>query len=106
MFALAGVLVVSVLGAYFLVPLSLRRLQLGRLRRLHADQPGGVQSLSFVLTLPMFIMVMLLIVQVSQVDDRPDRGPLRGLRGGPGAMVWIPAELGAIDAGEGPNCIS
>ena len=32
-----------------------------------AIKPGSVQTLSFVLTLPIFIMVMMLIVQVSQL---------------------------------------
>mgnify|MGYP003325383006 CR=1 FL=1 len=38
-----------------------------RLRQVHACQQGGVQSLAFVLTMPAFVMVVLLIVQVSQL---------------------------------------
>ena len=37
------------------------------LRELHRDQRGGVQSLSFVLTVPLFIFIMLFIVQLSQI---------------------------------------
>jgi len=43
------------------------RLNLKRIRRLHSCQHGGVQTLSFVLTLPLFIMIVLFIVQVSQL---------------------------------------
>ena len=53
--------------ALLLAGLSRARLELGRLRQLHADQRGSAQSLSFVLTLPLFIMVLLFIVQVSQL---------------------------------------
>ena len=43
------------------------RLDLGRLGQLHRCQRGGVQSLSFVLTLPVFVMIVMFIVQVSQL---------------------------------------
>lgn len=39
----------------------------GRLASLHRCQQGGVQSLAFVLTLPLLVMVLLFIVQVSQL---------------------------------------
>ena len=55
--------------------LSLRlllRLSGGRKRQrtvwgLHGDQRGSVQSLSFVLTLPLFIMIIMAIVQIGQI---------------------------------------
>ena len=43
------------------------RLNLRRLGELHRCQKGGVQSLSFVLTLPIFVMIVMFIVQVSQL---------------------------------------
>ena len=43
------------------------RFNLKRLARLHRCQRGGVQSLSFVLTLPIFVMIVMFIVQVSQL---------------------------------------
>lgn len=63
----AGLLVASVLAAWLLARLSGGRLQLARLRRLHRDQGGAVQSLAFVLVLPFFVMILLFIIQVSQV---------------------------------------
>ena len=36
-------------------------------RGLHGDQRGSVQSLSFVLTLPVFIMIIMAIVQIGQI---------------------------------------
>ena len=61
------VLIASLGVLYVLARISRARMELGRLRRLHADQQGSAQSLSFVLTLPLFIMVLMFIVQVSQL---------------------------------------
>jgi len=101
-----AVLMVLVLVAYLLVRFSRARLQLGRLRQLHRDEAGGVQSLSFVLTLPIFIMVMLLIVQVSQLMIGVMVVHYAAFAAARSAIVWIPADLSAIDADEGANCIS
>ena len=60
-------LLLLLLAAWALVRFSRAQLRLGRLLNLHRDENGSVQSLSFVLTLPLFIMVMLFIVQVSQL---------------------------------------
>jgi hypothetical protein len=95
----------SVLLAYFLVRLSRARMELGRLKRLHREQTGGVQSLSFVLTLPIFIMVMLLIVQVSQVMIGIVVVHYAAFATARSAIVWIPADLSRINLNEGPNCI-
>src|SRR5437763_280558 len=46
-----------------LVPRVSRQPMIG----LHTDQRGSVQSLSFVLTVPLFIMLMLLAVQITQL---------------------------------------
>ncbi len=43
------------------------RLNLKRIRRIHSCETGAVQSLAFVLTLPLFIMIVMFIVQVSQL---------------------------------------
>jgi hypothetical protein len=99
------VLGVSVLMAYFLLRLSRARLELGRLKRLHREQTGGVQSLSFVLTLPIFIMVMLLIVQVSQVMIGIVVVHYAAFAAVRSAIVWIPADLSRINLNEGPNRI-
>ena len=60
-------LVVLVVLLRLMVRLEGARSDLRRLRSLHRDQGGAAQSLSFVLTVPVFIMIMLLIVQVSQL---------------------------------------
>ncbi len=97
------VLVGLVLAAHFLVRLSNARLRLGRLRRLHGDQAGSVQSLSFVLTLPIFIMVMMLIVQVSQLMIGLIVVHYAAYAAARSAVVWIPANL---PSPEPSNCIS
>jgi hypothetical protein len=98
-----AVLVVSYLLACFLVRVSRARLQLGRLKQLHRDQQGGVQSLSFVLTLPIFIMVMMLIVQVSQLMIGIVVVHYAAFAAARSAIVWIPASL---EVPEASNCLS
>ena len=73
-----------------------------RLRRLHTDQHGSVQSLSFVLTLPLFIMVLLLIVQVSQLMIGQMVVEYAAFAAARAAAVWIPADT---PYPEGANCI-
>ena len=87
------VLVGLVLAAHFLVRLSNARLRLARLRHLHGDQAGSVQSLSFVLTLPIFIMVVMLIVQVSQLMIGLIVVHYAAYAAARSAAVWIPANL-------------
>lgn len=94
------------LFAYFLLRMSRARLHLGRLLQLHRDQAGGVQSLSFVLTLPIFLMVMMLIVQVSQLMIGVMVVHYAAFAAARSAIVWIPADLRNFDFREGPNCIS
>jgi hypothetical protein len=71
------------------------RLEPSRLRRLHGDQEGAVQSLSFVLTMPFFIMVLMMIVQVSQLMIGMVVVQYAALAAARSAIVWIPANLGA-----------
>lgn len=90
--ALAALIVGFVL-LRLLVRLSGARLEVRRLLRLHRCQEGGVQSLSFVLTLPLFIMIVMFIVQVSQL--------MVGIMGvhyatfatARAAIVWTPARI-------------
>ena len=77
--------------------------RLGRLRELHRDQGGSVQSLSFVLTLPVFVMVMLFIVQVSQLMIATIVVHYAAFATARSAAVWIPANLGSPEM---ENCIS
>jgi len=74
------------------------------LRRLHRDETGAVQSLSFVLTLPLFVMVMLFIVQLSQITIGRLAVEYAALAAARSAAVWIPANMG--DRFETENRIS
>ncbi|MBS0205309.1 MAG: pilus assembly protein [Planctomycetes bacterium] len=64
-----------------------------RLRQVHACQQGGVQSLAFVLTMPIFVMVVLLIVQVSQLMIAQMVIHYAAFAGVRAASVWLPAAI-------------
>ncbi|HUE71736.1 MAG TPA: TadE family protein [Pirellulaceae bacterium] len=64
-----------------------------RLTTLHRNETGGVQSLSFVATLPVFVMVMMLIVQVSQVMIANLVVQYAAFAAARSAMVWLPARV-------------
>lgn len=74
-----------------LVRFSGARLNLRRLRELHGCQDGGVQSLAFVLTLPIFVMVLLFIVQVSQLMIGLILVNYAAFAAARSASVWLPA---------------
>jgi hypothetical protein len=99
------------LGSFLLLFLTIRasraRLELRRLRQLHADQFGTAQSLSFVLALPLFLMVMLFIVQVSQLMIGQIVVEYAAFAAARAATVWIPACLVDDDTGEVErwNCV-
>jgi hypothetical protein len=96
-------LLVLILAAWALVRFSRAQLRLGRLFELHRDETGSVQSLSFVLTMPIFIIVMMLIVQVSQLMIGIVVVHYAAFAAARSAAVWIPA---AMEVPEGPCCIS
>lgn len=80
------------------------KLRLGRLRRLAADQGGSAQTLSFVLTVPLFVMILLLVVQISQLMIAQVVVEYAAFAAARAAAVWIPARL--PDSMEWENCIS
>jgi uncharacterized membrane protein YgcG len=86
-----------------IVRLNRARPRWDRLLRLHRDEAGAVQSLSFVLTLPFFILIMLFIVQVSQLMIAINVVHYAAYAAARSACVWIPAQLAN---GETANCIS
>jgi hypothetical protein len=90
-----GLLAALVGCAWLVVRLAGGRIELSRLRRLHGDQEGGVQSLSFVLTMPFFVMVLMMIVQVSQLMIGMVVVHYAALAAARSAIVWIPANTGA-----------
>jgi hypothetical protein len=63
------------------------------LARLHHDEAGGVQSLSFVLTAPVFVMLMLLAVQITQLMIGMMVTHYAAFAAARSAVVWIPARL-------------
>ena len=90
---LAGI-VISVVALRVLVAMSGARLHLGLVRQLHSDEKGAVQSLSFVLTLPLFVMIMLFIVQLSQLTLGRLVVEYSSFAAARSAIVWISASLG------------
>jgi hypothetical protein len=97
-------LVLCLIVLWILVRVAGARLHVGRLLSLHRDQEGGVQSLSFVLTLPLFLMVVLFIVQISQLMIGTMVVHYAAFAAARSAIVWIPAQLGW--GHEAENCIS
>ena len=75
------------------VRLSGARWNWRRLRRLHACEKGGVQSLAFVLTLPIFIVIVLFIVQVSQLMIGTMVVNYAAFAAARSASVWVAANV-------------
>src|SRR5208282_4682418 len=98
-----GLLLLLFLAAWVLLRFSRVQLRLGRLFKLHGDEAGNVQSLSFVLALPLFIMIMMMIVQVSQLMIGIVVVNYAAFAAARSAAVWIPATMAEP---EGPCCIS
>jgi hypothetical protein len=64
-----------------------------RILRLHRDEGGSVQSLSLILTLPIFVWVMMFIVQVSQLMIGEIVVHYAAFAAARAAIVWIPAHV-------------
>ena len=92
--ATAFVLLRCVVGA------SGARLEIARLRKLHRSETGAVQSLSFVLTLPLFIMIVMFIVQVSQLMIGIMGVHYATFAAARAAIVWTPARVVGNTMGE------
>jgi len=99
-----GILLASFVVLRLLIRAVSARFDWGRLRRLHDEQTGSAQTLSFVLTLPIFIWVMMLIVQVSQLMIAQVVVEYAAYAAARSAVVWIPARVDPLV--EPPNCIS
>ena len=82
------------------VGVSGARLQITRLRKLHRSEEGAVQSLSFVLTLPLFIMIVMFIVQVSQLMIGIMGVHYATFAAARAAIVWTPARIVGNTLGE------
>jgi hypothetical protein len=80
------------------------RWQPAKIRQLLADQSGTVQSLSFVLTLPFLVLVVLFVVQVAQLMVATILVHYAAFAAARAAAVWIPARVEG--SGELENRIS
>jgi hypothetical protein len=80
-------------GLWLLARVNGARLELGRLRSLHRSEEGGIQTLSFVLTLPIFMMIVLFIVQVSQLMIGIVVVHYAAFAAARAASVWLPAHI-------------
>ena len=87
-----------------LIGVSGARLRWRVLGNLARDEVGGVQTLSFVLTVPLFLFLMMFIVQLSQLTIAKVVVEYAAFAAARAAVVWIPATTG--DPREGPNRIS
>jgi hypothetical protein len=72
---------------------------------LHRDEFGSVQSLSFVLTVPIFIMLVLLAVQITQLMIGQIVVHFAAFAAARSATVWIPARVGSDVETSGENRI-
>src|SRR3989304_3281384 len=89
----AALLGVAFVCAWALLRLAHARVQPRRVARLHDDVQGTAQSLSFVLTLPFFIMILLFIVQVSELMIGAIVVHYAAFAAARSAAVWIPADM-------------
>jgi hypothetical protein len=92
---------IAMLGAFALLAVAIRlsgaRFDWKRLRGLHRCQDGGVQSLAFVITLPLFIMIVMFIVQVSQLMVGIMMVHYSAYSAARSASVWLPAAVDGVD---------
>lgn len=89
-----GLLVLSIGSLVGLLRLQRVRCNVRLIASLHRDEVGAVQSLSFVLTVPLFMMIMLFIVQLSQITIGKIVVEYAAQAAARSAQVWIPSSLG------------
>lgn len=98
---LVGALVLSACLLPALMRASGARLSPRVLMHLARDERGSVQSLSFVLTVPVFIMVLMFVVQLAQITMARLVVEYAAFAAARSAAVWIPASIDDEPA----NCI-
>lgn len=88
---------IALLVLFFLLWLTVRvsgaKFNFRRLRMLHKCEDGGVQSLAFVLTLPVFIIILQTIVTISQLMIGVMGAHYAAFASARAATVWIPADV-------------
>jgi hypothetical protein len=80
-----------------LVRFSGAKLNLKRLRNVSRCDRGSVHSLSLVLTLPLFVMIVLFILQISQLMVARIVVEYAAYAAARAAIVWVPAQTGEAD---------
>lgn len=101
----AGIIVL-VLCQALLLRFSRAKLHLAQIWHLHRDQRGAVQSLSFILTLPVFLFIMMFIVQLSLITMARISVEYAAYAAARSAIVWLPANLDVSPEGLNENIVS
>lgn len=97
---LVGWLLAAALGVWLVARMSGARFSPARLRRLHHCEAGSVQTLSFILTLPVFIMLVMFIVQVAELMMGIAIVNYAAFAAARAACVWLPAQVPAVEEEE------
>jgi hypothetical protein len=100
-----GVIGFLILTMHLLVRLGGARRRRVHLAQFHCDEQGSVQSLSFVLTLPAFIIIMMGIVQVSQIMLAQVVVEYAAIAAARAASVWVPEHVTKDSDTYHRNCI-
>jgi hypothetical protein len=90
----------AVIAARLMIWVSGAKLKLSRVKSIHSCEQGSVQSLGFVLTLPFFLMIIMLIVQASHLMIANIIVQYSAFATVRSAAVWIPASLASEDENE------
>lgn len=90
----SGLLLAGVAALWLIVRILGAKADWRSLARLHRDEEGAVQSLAFVVTIPVFVMVLMLVVQVSQLMIAIATVHYSAYAAARSAIVWIPANIG------------
>ena len=101
-----GIIGLLILVLHLIIRISGARRRTIGLAQLHNDQRGGVQSLSFVLTLPVFIWIMMGVIQVSQIMLAQVVVEYAAIAAARSASVWTGEYVSSEDGTtEDRNCV-
>ncbi len=89
----AGWLAGGFAGLWLVLRVAGGNFNAARLKRIHTCESGSVQTLSFVLTLPVFIMLVLFIIQISQMMIGIAVVHHAAYAAARSAIVWFPANV-------------
>ncbi|MBM79051.1 MAG: hypothetical protein CMJ78_00460 [Planctomycetaceae bacterium] len=90
-------LITAFVALLIVIRVSKCRFSFARLRQIHGCETGAVQSLATVLTLPLFIMIVMFIIQVSELMHGIIAVNYSTFAGVRAAAVWIPSNPRAGD---------